>query len=120
VRLADKFGDDGMVGGVVVERERAGWRVPLLMMSCRALGRGVVDALLGWLCHAAARAGAASLQVPCLVNERNVPLRLALAGAGFRADAPDQAATAVFTRQLTDPVAGLPAVPDWVSSVEPS
>jgi hypothetical protein len=54
------------------------------MMSCRAMGRGVVDALLAWLVRQAARAGAGRLRVPCVVNSRNVPLRLALAAAGFR------------------------------------
>jgi methoxymalonate biosynthesis protein len=118
VRLADRFGDDGMVGGAVVERGPGGWQVPLLMMSCRALGRGVVDALLAWLCRAAAQAGATAVQVPCLVNERNVPLRLALAAAGFRApgqaDA-EPAKRAVFGRQLTGP-AGLPELAGWVSA----
>jgi predicted enzyme involved in methoxymalonyl-ACP biosynthesis len=103
----------------VVERGPGGWQVGLLMMSCRALGRGVVDALLAWLCRAAAQAGAASVLVPCLVNERNVPLRLALAAAGFRASdehAEEPARRAVFARQLTGPAAGLPALADWVSS----
>jgi methoxymalonate biosynthesis protein len=121
VRLADRFGDDGMVGGAVVERGPADWQVGLLMMSCRALGRGVVDALLAWLCRAAAQAGAAAVLVPCLVSERNLPLRLALAAAGFRA--PDErgrepASRAVFARQVSGPAAELPALADWVSAPE--
>ena len=65
----------------------ASWRVSLLVMSCRALGRGVLDALLAALCRQAADGGAAELLIPCLVTDRNVPLRLALAAAGFRAAA---------------------------------
>jgi FkbH-like protein len=85
VRLADRFGDDGLVGGCVVEPgpERV-WTVTLLMMSCRAMGRGVIEALLAWLARSAARGGAQALAVPCLVSPRNVPLRLALAASGFR------------------------------------
>jgi methoxymalonate biosynthesis protein len=128
VRLADRFGDDGMVGGCVIRtggsrpgRAAAGltdagltdagltdrgltdrgltdrgltdagggqaaWSVTLLMMSCRAMGRGVIDALLAWLGQAAERAGAETVRVPCLVTLRNVPLRIALAAAGFRAE----------------------------------
>jgi methoxymalonate biosynthesis protein len=136
VTLADRFGDDGLVGGCVIEtRGAAAWSVPLLMMSCRAIGRGVVDALLAWLCQAAARAGAETVRVPCLVTARNVPLRIALASAGFRADAaaePGDAATepgdagaergdtaaergAIFARRLTRP-SPLPALPDWASA----
>jgi len=128
VRLRDSFSDDGIVGGCVVERRGDGaWSVPLLMMSCRAMGRGVIGALLAWLARAAARAGVRTLEVLCVRNERNVPLRLALAGAGFSAAAPTadgrrQAAgpgtPAVFARGLDGPPPDLPA---WVTAPgEPS
>ena len=87
VRLRDRFGDDGIVGGCVAEPGPDGtWTVRLLVMSCRAMGRGVIDALLAWLGGAAASAGARVLAIPAVLNTRNVPLRLALAAAGFRAD----------------------------------
>jgi methoxymalonate biosynthesis protein len=118
VRLSDRFGDDGMVGGCVIDVSGAGWTVTLLMMSCRAIGRGVIDVLLAWMAGAAARDGAAILAVSCLINDRNVPLRLALAGAGFRAG---QAATggpaALFSKELPAP---LPALPAWVSVQDPA
>jgi len=85
------------------------------MMSCRAMGRGVIEALLAWLAGTAARGGATALAVPCLVSPRNVPLRLALTAAGFRADpgASSGQRHAVFSR----PLSGLlPEVPDWVTS----
>jgi methoxymalonate biosynthesis protein len=86
VRLRDRFGDDGIVGGCVTEQGGDGiWTVRLLMMSCRAMGRGVIDALLAWLIRSAAAHGARMLEVPSVLNARNVPLRLALAAAGFRA-----------------------------------
>jgi FkbH-like protein len=86
VRLRDAFGDDGIVGACVTSHDPDGsWTVRLLMMSCRAMGRGVIGALLAWVTRSAARAGAGEVAVPCVLNERNVPLRLALTGAGFRA-----------------------------------
>ena len=114
VMLADDFGDDGLVGAAVMQTHPAGaYQVPLVMMSCRALGRGALDALLAWLCDAAAVAGAAEIQVPCLVTQRNVPMRLALAAAGLRAEpaevAPD--GRAIFSRRLT---AQLPELPAYV------
>jgi methoxymalonate biosynthesis protein len=132
VTLADRFGDDGMVGGTVVDITTRTWSADLLMMSCRAMGRGVIDALLAWLCQAAARAGAAAVQVPCLVTPRNVPLRMALTGAGFRADDPAGAAgpdpdgpdpggaaarprRGVFARQLSGP---WPPMPSWATAPE--
>jgi methoxymalonate biosynthesis protein len=122
VRLSDDYGDDGLVGACLVGTAPAApgpqaghrdWAVPLLMMSCRAMGRGVVDALLAWLCREAAGAGAATLRLPCRPTSRNVPLRLALAAAGFRAepgDGPGPDGTAVFSRVLDGP---LPELPGW-------
>jgi hypothetical protein len=91
------------------------WTVRLLVMSCRAMGRGVIGGLLAWLTRSAARAGAREIAVPCVLNERNVPLRVALTGAGFRADAgsgPAAPATgAVFHRGTA---AALPELPSWL------
>jgi methoxymalonate biosynthesis protein len=115
VRLRDAFSDDGIVGGCVLRRPHdSPWSVPLLMMSCRAMGRGVIEALLAWLVRAAGRAGAPALAIPCLLTGRNVPLRLALAGAGFRASgpAPPPGTPRVFRRDVTGPP---PDLPDWVS-----
>lgn len=116
VTLADDFGDDGLVGAAVAEPNGSGWwSVPLVMMSCRALGRGVLDSLLAWLCRTAQRSGAAELRVPCLVAERNVPMRLALAAAGMRAQPGDAApdGRAIFSRSLTGE---LPPLAGWVSA----
>jgi FkbH-like protein len=115
LRLADDFGDDGLVGGAILTRTgTASITVPLIMMSCRALGRGALDALLAWVCRTAAHAGATKLAVPCLVTDRNVPMRLALAAAGLRANPASVAADGrvVFTRALTGE---LPELPDWVT-----
>jgi FkbH-like protein len=90
VRLRDAFGDDGIVGACVTSHGQDGtWTVRLMMMSCRAMGRGVIGALLAWVTRSAARAGAREVAVWCVLTERNVPLRMALTGAGFRAAAPD-------------------------------
>jgi FkbH-like protein len=115
VRLADRFGDDGLVGGCVLAAgDSATWRVQVLMMSCRALGRGVIDAVLTWICRSALAAGAARVSVPCLISSRNVPLRIALTAAGFRTSS--QAGTgqvAEYVRDLSQPLAELPS---WVAS----
>ncbi len=115
VRLRDRFGDDGLVGGCVTSwDEPACPVVQLLLMSCRAMGRGVIDALLAWRARDAARHGAGRLALPCMLTERNVPLRLALSAAGFRAAAGQPTDGPVtFTLPLT---AALPGLPGWVDA----
>jgi methoxymalonate biosynthesis protein len=117
VRLRDRFGDDGLVGGSVLERGAGrDWTVTLLMMSCRAMGRGVIEALLAWLARSAGRGGAATLAVPCLISPRNTPLRLALTGSGFRAESgPPERPAAVFRRPVSGPP---PELPDWATASE--
>ncbi len=127
VRLADRYGDDGLVGGAVIT---AAWEVPLLMMSCRAMGRGVIEALLAWICLAAGRAGTQLVTVPCVVSPRNVPLRIALTAAGFRAETggagprpalagqagqPAPAESAAPARYARRPDQPAPELPDWVT-----
>jgi methoxymalonate biosynthesis protein len=116
VRLADRFGDEGLVGACVIAINPGGWQVKLLMMSCRALGRGVIDALLAWICRAARAAGTDEIAVTCVISSRNVPLRIALTSAGFRAsqdlEADGATRTAVYRRPADD---ALPELPDWVT-----
>jgi FkbH-like protein len=116
VRLRDAFGDDGIVGACVTSHGSDGtWTVRLLAMSCRAMGRGVIGGLLAWLTRSAARAGAREVAVPCVLNERNVPLRVALTAAGFRAGTGPGPATpaagAVFRRGTAT---ALPELPSWL------
>jgi FkbH-like protein len=116
VRLADRFGDDGLVGACIIDSGAGAWRVPLLMMSCRALGRGVIDVLLSWICREASADGADEVQVTCVISPRNVPLRIALTGAGFRASQADEAdgdLRTVVYRHATSEVQ--PDLPDWVT-----
>ena len=125
VRLRDRYGDDGLVGAALMDTAPAGaaWTARLLMMSCRALGRGVMEALLAWLIGQAAAGGATELRVPCVISERNVPLRLALAAGGFRAaDSADPARPGgdpgenlvVFAWTGGGSPRDLPGLPDWV------
>lgn len=100
VNLRDRFGDDGTVGGVVVAHGSA-WEAQLVMMSCRAMGRGVIEAVLSWLGGATRAAGAKLVWVPLRVNERNLPLRLALIAAGYRAEATREG-DAIFSHEVSE------------------
>lgn len=100
VRLRDRFGDDGVIGGVVA-RHGSAWEAELVMMSCRAMGRGVIEAVLAWLAGSSRAAGARFVWVPLRVNERNLPLRLALIAAGYRAEA-TRDGDAIFTHEVSE------------------
>jgi FkbH-like protein len=46
VRLADIFGDNGMISVVILRKSGDAWTIDTWLMSCRVLGRGVEQALL--------------------------------------------------------------------------
>src|SRR4029079_7653811 len=46
IRVHDRLGDSGIVGGAIVRHESAVAAIDTFLMSCRVLGRGVEDALL--------------------------------------------------------------------------
>ena len=56
-RLLDRFGDNGMIGVVVLRREADAGRIETWLMSCRVLGRGVEEAMLVVVADAARALG---------------------------------------------------------------
>jgi FkbH-like protein len=111
LELADRFGDDGLVGVAAVPApDGPQWTAGLVAVSCRAGGRGALPVLLTGLARLARAAGADRLAVPCRLTERNVPVRLGLKQAGFGA-VERTGDLVVFARDL----AAEPSYPDWVA-----
>ncbi len=61
VRLADKFGDNGMISVLIFDKGPEVWINDTWLMSCRVLGRSVEDAALAHVCAAAKAGGARKL-----------------------------------------------------------
>ncbi len=57
VRLADAFGDNGMIGVIICRAIEADWEIDTWLMSCRVLGRKVELAVLQEILHHARRRG---------------------------------------------------------------
>ena len=73
VRVADRFGDYGLVGVVMYETEADRHKVDTLLLSCRVLGRGVEHALVSWLGQRAVTAGKQFVELTYLPTGRNSP-----------------------------------------------
>jgi FkbH-like protein len=112
--LADRFGDDGLVGVAAVSTpDGPEWTVDLVAVSCRAGGRGAVPVLLTGVARLARSRGAQRLSVLCRLTERNVPIRLGLKQAGFTA-AGRTGDVAAYTLDLAE----IPAYPGWITVTE--
>ncbi|PRY39483.1 HAD-IIIC family phosphatase [Umezawaea tangerina] len=71
VSLRDRFGDYGVVGAAVAAESGGHWHVDALMMSCRALNRGVAEALLATVVRAGESAGLLGTRVSVHPTGRN-------------------------------------------------
>jgi len=75
VRVADRFGDYGLVGVVLYETEGDRFKLDTCLLSCRVLGRGVEHTVLSSIGKRALSAGKRFVELTCVPTERNLPAR---------------------------------------------
>ncbi len=73
VRVRDVFGDYGLVGAIVFETAGDNLRIDTLLLSCRALGRGVEDRMIADLKLSAVERGLDRVLIPFVPTARNRP-----------------------------------------------
>ena len=90
-RLVDRFGDNGMISVVVVDR--GSWEIDTWLMSCRVLGRRMEEAVLAQIVAAARAGGAAVLTGRYIPSAKNRMVADHFARLGFAAAGDDGDAT---------------------------
>ena len=73
VRVKDTFGDYGLVGALVFETAKDSLRIDTFLLSCRALGRGVEERMVGDLKRWAVERGVERIVIPFVPTARNKP-----------------------------------------------
>ena len=71
VRLADRFGDNGMISVIIFDRSTEEWSCDTWLMSCRVLGRRVEELVLATIAAAAKKSGARRLKGIYLPTKKN-------------------------------------------------
>jgi FkbH-like protein len=85
VRVADIFGDNGMISVVICRKhEPDAWDIDTWLMSCRVIGRRVEDTVLAEIVHHAKRAGIRKLIGTYIPTERNQVVTQHYEKLGFR------------------------------------
>jgi FkbH-like protein len=90
IRVRDRFGDYGLVGLLVAERQEERLAADTFLLSCRVLGRGVEHHIAAELGRMARAQGLSTVRMRVEPTTRNTPARSfleALASAGQRTDA---------------------------------
>ncbi len=80
--VSDRFGDYGLVGVTLCTADAARCRVDTLLLSCRALGKGIEHRMLAELAGRALRDGKSIIEVPYRRTDRNAPAREFVARLG--------------------------------------
>ena len=85
VRLADIFGDNGMISVVICRRREADvWEIDTWLMSCRVIGRRLEETVLQEILQHAKRAGVLKLWGTYIPTERNQVVVEHYAKLGFQ------------------------------------
>ncbi len=71
--VSDRFGDYGLVGVIIFEKVTEALRVDTLLLSCRAMGRGVEHEMLRQVAEYAQSTGVTHIEVPYIPSARNQP-----------------------------------------------
>jgi amino acid adenylation domain-containing protein/FkbH-like protein len=116
VKVRDRFGDYGLVGVMLARKTERAISVDTMLLSCRALGRGVEHRMIAALGAIAAESGLEAVELRCVPNPKNQPAREFLSRIAGTPEALAQGAllyrlSAAEARALVDRVAESPAAP---------
>jgi FkbH-like protein len=96
VRLVDRFGDNGIISVVIVNKDRHLWEIETWLMSCRVLGRRVEEAVLAHLMGAARADGATRLVGRYIPSAKNRLVREHYRTLGFEPISEDAGGVTVW------------------------
>jgi FkbH-like protein len=85
-RLADRFGDYGLVGVMMAQISGDAWRVDTWLMSCRVLGRCMEQFMASVLLRAARDHGASHVVGQFIATEKNALVKDLYLQMGFASD----------------------------------
>jgi FkbH-like protein len=84
VRVTDRFGDNGIVGVMIVCEQNDAWGIDTFLMSCRVIGRTVERAMLGVLAEHARQDKVKRLIGRFIPTAKNAPAQNLFADHGFK------------------------------------
>ena len=86
-QIQDKFGDNGITSVYIINKEnKQEWLIDTFLLSCRVIGRGVEEALLGQIIERAKMEGVKNVKAQYVQTKKNKPAENFLADFGFTKD----------------------------------
>lgn len=79
----DKFGDNGLTGVVIIEKNENIWLLSSFLLSCRILGRNIEDAVLATIIQMASSSNVQKLLAEFIPTKKNDPAKNVFSKSGF-------------------------------------
>jgi FkbH-like protein len=82
----DKFGDNGITGVYIVNKNHLDkeWFIDTFLLSCRVMGRGIEDAMMGYILSKAKEEGVIKVKAEFIPTKKNKPCEQLLPNFGFK------------------------------------
>ena len=124
VRVKDRFGDNGIVGVLIIRLDGSMCEIETFLLSCRVIGRTIETVMLGFLVKTSKTMGARFLQGRFVPTEKNMPARDLYSSHQFQPIASEGDATLwslnLFQAEIAQPSWIQPSQTSDTWSVEPS
>ena len=82
-QVLDKFGDNGITGVFIVDKNAKSWNIDTFLLSCRIMGRGVENAILSQILPDAKVQGVDEVTAQFIPTQKNKPAENFLSDNGF-------------------------------------
>ena len=82
-QVLDKFGDNGITGVYIINKEDKVWNIDTFLLSCRIMGRGVENGILSQILIDAKNNGIEEIRANFIPTKKNKPSENFLSDFGF-------------------------------------
>ena len=83
-QVIDKFGDNGITGVYIINKQDKLWNIDTFLLSCRIMGRGVEDGILSQILIDAKKNGVEEIHANFIPTQKNKPAENFLSDSGFK------------------------------------
>jgi FkbH-like protein len=84
-QIEDKFGDNGITAAYIVRKDTSyEWTIDTFLLSCRVMGRGVENAIMGFILNEAKKEGVTRIKGQYIPTKKNKPCEEFLPNCGFQ------------------------------------
>jgi FkbH-like protein len=86
IKVEDKFGDNGLTGVAIIEKNQNHWDIDSFLLSCRIIGRKVENSLLAYIIKQAKTSGVKKITGTFIPTQKNLPAKNFFEENGFMLD----------------------------------